>query len=139
MMDMDNADMARRIFASDRYATEVTGIVIDGVGEHASCCTLKVDDRHRNARGVVMGGALYTLADFAAAVAANTDCLADGVLHWVSLDSTAHFLSPATGSRLCANCTALKTGRSTALYQTEIKDVDSGKLVAIVDVTMIKL
>ena len=89
-------------------------------------------------RGVAMGGALYTLADFAAAIAANSDCIDDGNLHWVSLDATAHYLAPApSGNSVKASCHALKHGRSTALYQTIIESLDNGKTLAIVETTMI--
>lgn len=128
---------AREIFEHDSYATATTGIVIDHVADHEARCTLVPDTRHRNARGAAMGGALFTLADFAAAVAANSDCLEDGTLHWVSLDATIHYLSPALGDSLTAVCTPLKLGRATALYQTTIESPDNGKKIAIVETTMI--
>ena len=142
----DLTTQAREIFRRDRYATDITGIAIDHVDEHEAVCTLTVDDRHCNARGVVMGGTLFTLADFAAAVAANSDCLDDGNLHWVSLDATIHYLSPTpTGTTLTATCHAVKHGRTTALYQTQIESPDNGKnalrehVVAIVETTMVRV
>lgn len=129
-------DAARRTFAADRYATEATGIDIAAVGDHSAECHMAVDSRHLNARGVVMGGALFTLADLAAAVAANTDCLtADEPLAWVSLDATIHYLAPAAGSTLESRCTALKHGRTTALYQTVV--TCGNRQVAIVETTMV--
>lgn len=134
---MDYTTLAREIFAHDRFATEAAGIGISHVGDHTADCVLALDARHRNARGAAMGGALFTLADFAAAVAANSDCLEDGTLHWVSLDATIHYLSPALGDSLTAVCTPLKLGRATALYQTTIESPDNGKKIAIVETTMI--
>lgn len=134
---MELTKKAREVFSADRYATELTGIVIDHVGDHTASCSLALDSRHRNARGLAMGGVLFTLADFCTAVAANSDTLEN--LQWVSLDSNIHFLSPATGDRLTACCTALKTGRITALYQTIIESPDSGKRVAIVETNMIRV
>ena len=32
---------------------------------------MKIEPRHRNAAGIIMGGAIFTLADFAFAVASN--------------------------------------------------------------------
>lgn len=134
----DMTARARAVFAADRYATELTGIEIASAGDHDATCTLTLAARHCNARGVAMGGALYTLADFAAAIAANSDCLGSGDLHWVSLDATAHYLSPTPlGARLTACSHALKHGRSTALYQTIIESLDNGKTVAIVETTMV--
>lgn len=134
---MDLTEKAREIFSQDRYATECTGITIEQVGDHEALCSIAVDARHRNARGVVMGGALFTLADFAAAVAANSGNEGQE-LHWVSLDATIHYLSPAMGTRLTAHSKPLKVGRSTALYQTEITSLDNGNhMVAIVETTMV--
>lgn len=134
---MTTLDRARGVFGNDHFATTQVGIGIESVGENTAICTMHVDERHCNARGVAMGGALFTLADFAAAVAANSDYIESGELHWVSLDSTIHFLAPApAGTSLKANCTALKTGRTTALFQTIIESLDSGKRIAIVETAM---
>ena len=131
---------AREIFVSDRYATEATGIVIDHVDEHEATCAMTIDEHHCNARGVAMGGAIFTLADFSAAIAANSACLESESLHWISLDATIHYLSPVPlGSNLCAISKALKQGRTTALYQTIIESPDNGKQYAIVETTMVYL
>ena len=135
----DYTDQARQVFQQDRYATELTGIDIDFAGEHESRCTLALGPQHRNARGVVMGGVLFTLADFAAAIAANSECM-DNELQWVSLNASIHYLSPALGERLVAHCTSVKHGRSTALYRTTIENPDNGnKTVAVVETTMIHI
>ena len=136
---MDNTALAREIFLHDTYATDTTGISIAHAGEHEAECHLTLDARHRNARGAAMGGALYTLADFSAAVAANSAELAEGELRWVSLDASIHYLAPATGTHLTARCEALKPGRTTSLYQTTISDTDSGKKVAIAETTMVRI
>ena len=136
---MNPTEQARTVFAADRYATELTGIQIDLVADHEAHCSLTLETHHRNARGVAMGGVLFTLADFATAVAANTDCLADGDLHWVSLDANIHFLSPALDNGLKATCSPLKLGRTTALYQTLIESPDNGKRIAIVETTMVRV
>ena len=87
-----------------------------------------------------MGGAVYTLADFAAAVAANTDCLDSKQLRWVSLGTSIHYLSPARcETTLRADCIPVKVGHSTALYQVHISDRASGKLVASAEATMMRL
>lgn len=137
---MNLTERAQTIFAADRYATDTTGIEIMQVGNHEAQCALEVDNRHCNARGVAMGGALCTLADFSVAIAANTDCLESGELHWVSLDSSISFLAPASkDSRLEAWCSALKVGRTTSLYQTMISNRGTGRLVAVATTTMVSL
>ena len=66
---MTKLEEARQIFAADKYATDASGIVIEEVGENYAKCSMKLTDVHRNAFGGVMGGAIYTLADFTFAVA----------------------------------------------------------------------
>ena len=58
------------LFQNDRFATE-NGAVIEEVDDHYAKCSLKIENRHRNAMGAVMGGVYFTLADFALAVASN--------------------------------------------------------------------
>lgn len=141
MQTTDLTLQAQAIFADDRYATLTTGIQIMRVDEHFSSCLMSIGPQHLNARKAVMGGALFTLADFAAAIAANTDQLSTNEpLSWVSLDSTIHFLSPAMAvDELAAECKALKKGNTTALYQTRISIPETGKVVALVESTMMKL
>lgn len=140
---MDLTNQARLIFCHDRYACEATGIAIGHVGDHEALCTLCVGERHCNARGVAMGGVLYTLADFASAVAANTQSLDtpdDPSLHWVSLNASIHYLAPAPlGAMLFAHASAVKHGRATALYRTTIesRDAHHERTVAVVDTTMV--
>ncbi|MBQ2511303.1 MAG: PaaI family thioesterase [Bacteroidales bacterium] len=128
---------ARRVFCGDRYAVGTTGIEIVEVEKYRALCCLAIDERHCNARDVAMGGVLSTLGDFAAAVAANSCCLEED-LQWVSSQANIHFLAPVDkGCRLMATCTAVKVGRTMALFRTEIANLDSGKLVATVETTMV--
>ena len=46
---MRNIEEVRRFFEGDRYAVEVTGIVIDEVDDCYSKCSLELDERHRGA------------------------------------------------------------------------------------------
>ena len=125
---------AREVFGSDSYAA-LTGVEIVSAGDHEAVCTLTLGSCHSNARGVAMGGVLFTMADFAAAVASNTGV--EVKLDWVSLNSNIHYLAPAKeGATLTAHSQPLKIGHTTALYQTEIKCLDDGKIIAIAETTM---
>lgn len=84
-----------------------------------------------------MGGVLFTMADFGAAIAANTDCLDGGNLGWVSLNGVIHYLSTTRGERLVSETRCVKLGRTTALYRTSILDGD--RLVAEVETTMVRV
>ena len=67
--------------------------------------------------GNVMGGAIYTLADFALAVACNVS-----EKPTVSVSSTIEYLSTAKGSRLIATADANKSGRALGFYTIDVTD-----------------
>ena len=62
---------AREIFARDRYAM-YSGIEIIEAGEGYCKTRLLIEEHHLNAANVVQGGAIFTLADLAFAVACNS-------------------------------------------------------------------
>ncbi len=66
-----NTNKARTFFASDRYAA-LTGVEILDAGKGYCKAKLKIEDKHLNAANVVQGGAIFTLADLAFAVASNS-------------------------------------------------------------------
>ena len=56
---------------ADVYASEQTGIKVDEVGKNYAKCSLEIGKQHCNAYGGVMGGVMFTLADFTFAVSSN--------------------------------------------------------------------
>lgn len=103
----------------DRFAAE-NGIVLQADGATA---TMTVTERHLNGAGVCQGGALFTLADLAAA----------GVTHGekLTVQSDIQFLRPGRlGDELTAIAKIVHEGRM-ALVQTEIRN-GSNELVAVV-------
>ena len=121
-------DEVREIFEGDRFATE-NGAVIEEIGDRRAVCSLRITPSHRNAMGAVMGGAYFMLADFAFAVAANSEKMG-----CISLRSDISFLSAAKGERLFAEAICVKDGRSTACYRVNVTD-ELGNLTATVTVT----
>jgi len=126
---MDYLTRARGIFCGDIYATETTGIVIEEAGEDFARCSLEVERKHHNASRTVMGGAIYTLADFTFAVAANS---ADPIT--VSLTGNITYLNPAVCTRLVAEARCLKNGQRTCSYVVDVTD-ENGKPIAAVSFT----
>ena len=123
---MTELEKAREYFSKDLFATEVTGIEIDEVGENYARCSLKIEDRHKNAANQVMGGALFTLADFAFAVAANSA----GSLT-VTAVSQISYLGAAKGDTLIAETKLIKNGRRNCFFEITIND-NLGNSVALV-------
>lgn len=129
---MTLTETAKTIFASDRYATKLTGVELVVLEHHLAKCRLEVTTNHRNAMGGVMGGAIFTLADFAFAAAANSELVAQGKpLQWVSLESSIHFIANTSDSILTASARAIKQGTRTCLYNIEICD-SKEKQIAVV-------
>ena len=70
MANFDSVESAREFFYKDKYAV-MTGVTLDELTEDEAICSLEITDDHRNAYGGVMGGVMFTLADFAFAVLSN--------------------------------------------------------------------
>ena len=120
---------ARAFFAGDLYATALSGISITEIGENYAKCEMPITPMHRNAAGAVMGGAVFTLADFAFAVAANLG----GVLTVTTTAST-QFIGACKGEVLIAEAHLLKDGRRNCFFEVTVKD-DLDNLVAVVTST----
>ena len=127
---MGTLEEAREIFSKDRYATVLSGAVVEEIGDNYAKCSMKVTEDHRNAYGGIMGGAIYTLADFAFAVASNYDkeCAT------VSLVGQASFLSASKGNELFAEARMIKDGKRNNFFEVTVTD-DLDKLIAIVSFT----
>jgi acyl-CoA thioesterase len=114
---MTDLERAREYFGNDYFATRAAGIVIEEAAPGYARCSMRVERIHKNALGNVMGGAMFTLADFAFAVASNFDQKST-----VSQFSTITYLSAAKGDTLFAVAECIKSGRSTCFYKIEITD-----------------
>lgn len=126
---MNYTDKAREYFSGDIYATETTGIKIELAEKDHAICSLEPNRTHMNANGKVMGGALFTLADFTFAVASNTDNAPT-----VTLTSQISYITPADGGKLLAEAKCLRSGRTSTVFLIEIRD-SMGRLVASVSAT----
>lgn len=120
---MNTIEEVRAFFENDRFAIE-NGAYIEEIADGYAKCTMKLEKRHKNAMGAVMGGAIFTLADFTFAVASNWQ----GKPH-VSLTSQITYLGKAKGEMLIAQAKCVKDGRSTCYYLVEVTD-ELGNLVA---------
>ncbi|WP_323736907.1 PaaI family thioesterase [Methanosphaera sp. ISO3-F5] len=101
------------------------GARIDELTEEYAVCSLELNDSHRNAYGGVMGGVIFTLADFAFAVLSNH-------IHSLTVAQSVNinYLSAAKGDKLIARATCRKSGRTTSIINVDISD-DTGRDVAV--------
>lgn len=126
---MDYLKEAKEFFANDKYATDMTGITIDEVTPEKAVCSFTVEARHLNAMGIVMGGAIFTLADFTFGVAANAS--AGGV---VSMTANIVYTAVCKGKRLIATAECEKAGRRVCTYTVHVED-ELGTKVAVMTAT----
>ena len=111
-------------FANDQFATRAAGCTVVEARRGHAVCEMKLAEIHCNATGNVMGGAIFTLADFALAIACNI-----GEPPSVSVSNTIEFLSAAKGDKLIAECTVDKSGRKLGFYTVDVSD-NTGRKIA---------
>lgn len=123
MVNFNSLEEAREFFYKDKFAVN-TGIVLDEITDDVAVCSLELTDEHRNAYGGVMGGVIFTLADFAFAVLSNQ-------IHQLTVAQQVdiHYLSAPKGDKLFAKATCRKSGRTSSIVNVDISD-DTGRDVA---------
>lgn len=115
---MGSLEDARKFFSKDLYATEQAGATIEEIGTDFALCSMTLTEKHKNANGGIMGGAIYTLADFAFAVASNYD----KDYATVSVVGQASFMSAPKGKVLFARADLIKDGWTNCFYEVTVKD-----------------
>ncbi len=114
----------RKHLENDKFAHSL-GIELIEVGEGYSKCAMVVTDEMLNAHGSAHGGAIFTLADFAFAVACNSH----GQVA-VALQVSVSFLDAVKpGTRLVGEAKEEALGTRIGLYRLTVTN-ESGKLVA---------
>ena len=119
-MDIEEA---REFFSRDRFATE-NGMTLDERDDAHAVASMTLSDHHRNAHGGVMGGAIFTLADFAFAALTN-----DPGRRTVAQQVSISYLAAPKGGRLVATARWRKDGRSSCVVNVDVVD-DAGRDVA---------
>jgi len=85
---------------------------------------MEIQPFHLNGAKTVHGGAIFTLADFAFAVASNSHGnLAMGI------NTSTSFINPATDGTLFAEATEISQNSKLGIYQVRITDQDA-RLIA---------
>lgn len=123
---MNYTDIARERFYCDNYAVKTSGIKIEKADIGYAECSMEIDDRHYNSDGNVMGGAIFTLADYTFGVAANTD-----KPQTVSLSSTINFMRGTKGPVLFAKAHCQKSGKTICFYEVTVTDSQENTIAVI--------
>ena len=116
-------EAAREYMSGDRFAMDC-GVTLEELTEDGAVCALTLGKEHLNANGGVMGGVIFTLADFAFACAANQ-------IHrpTVAQQVSCSFLSAPKGTRLTARAVCRRSGRGSTVMHVDVSD-DAGRDVA---------
>lgn len=125
---MDTVEkVVRKIKENDRFANLV-GLDIQEVKLGYARVTMTVEEKHLNSLDITQGGAIFTLADTAFALASNSHGKTA-----VALNMSINFLKATKlGSVLTATATEEKVTRSTGMYRMEVTD-ESGELVCLAE------
>ncbi len=120
MSTFNSIEEAREFFKGDKFATNL-GVNLEKLDEDSCECSLELNDGHKNAVGGVMGGVMFTLADFAFAVLSNN-------LHspTVAQQVSVNYLSAPKGNKLIARAVCKKNGRSSSIINVDVSD-DTGR------------
>lgn len=118
-----DTNTAKKIFAHDRYAA-LSGIEIVEAGTGYCKTRLIIEDKHLNAANVIQGGAVFTLADLAFAVASNSH----GQLA-LAVNVNISFLNSKSTGILYATATEVNEPKRIGAYDVLVTD-EKGIIIA---------
>ena len=123
MGTFQSTEEARSYFEGDRYAM-ITGVHLEELTDRFALASLALCDIHRNANGGIMGGVIFTLADFVFAVLSNHHHKPT-VAQQVSIN----YLGAPKGNQLTAKAVCKKDGGRTMVVNVDVTD-NTGRDIA---------
>lgn len=117
------AETLKEFFKKDQFAA-LCGLEILEVSPGRAVVRMPVAEQHKNGLGGIHGGALFTLADFAFAVASNSH----GTIA-VAINASMNFMKSVSSGILLAEAREMSVNPKIGTYMVEIKD-EAGNLVA---------
>ena len=104
------------IIKNDRFAS-ANGITLIEAESGYAHAQMQITDNHLNGVGMIQGGAMFTLADFAFAAASN---LSGNIT--VSIQANISFLKAAKGNILNAKATEISKSKKLCNYTVDLFD-----------------
>jgi acyl-CoA thioesterase len=117
-------ELIKEFFKRDKFA-EYVGIELLEVEEGRAKTRMEINESHLNGIGTVHGGALFTLADFTFAVAANSYGNVT-----VAINANISFMKAAQSGVLFAEAREISRNPKISTYTVDITDSE-GELIAI--------
>jgi acyl-CoA thioesterase len=123
--ELKNSEILKRVLAGDRFVLE-QGIKAEAVRPGYGKASLVVTEHHLNGVDIVQGGAVFTLADYAFALASNSH---ENIA--VGIESNISFVKPSrVGDTLYAEAEELNRSKSLGSYLVRITN-QQGELAAV--------
>jgi acyl-CoA thioesterase len=117
-------DPNKAFFANDTWAKE-SGIELMEVSIGRSKVRMKIEKRHMNGHGTVHGGAIFTLADTAFALASNSHGIPAA-----AINAHISYVKSATAGTLYADGAETSLSPKIATYSVIVTD-DNGEKIAL--------
>lgn len=109
-------------FSKDAYA-KLTGIEIVATGTGTAKVKMAVEGKHRNSHGTVHGGAIFTLADAAFALASNSRGIPAA-----AINSSITYMKAARDGVLYAEAEEFAVNPKLATYSVTVTDGSGAKI-----------
>jgi len=117
-------EVVRNFFKNDRFADHV-GIELLEVSEGRAKAKMEIQEHHLNGVNIAHGGAIFSLADLAFAVASNSHrTIALGI------NANISYLKAAAGGTLIAEAKEVSLNLKLATYEVRVTD-ENNDLIAI--------
>ena len=113
---MTDINKVKEFFENDRFV-KACNITIKEAKEGYCECVMQISENHLNAGNVIQGGAIYTLADFTFAVAANCE----GKMT-VTQNADITYIKAGKDDCIRAVANKISSGKSTCLYEVKVFD-----------------
>ncbi|MCL2792600.1 MAG: PaaI family thioesterase [Spirochaetaceae bacterium] len=120
---MTDLEEIKKKFLADKFSRSV-GITLDEIAPGKAVTSVVIAKDHYNGLGVVQGGLVFTLADFAFAAAANAKGKAT-----VGIRCDIVFIKPVKGGKLTAIAEEVSCSNKISNYEVKIYS-DKNELVA---------
>ena len=117
------------LMKADKFV-DLCGITLDEIGPGYAKTSVTIAEHHLNGAGIIQGGVLFTLADYALASAANSREKVS-----VSIETSMSFIKGVSSGKVFAVAKEVTCGRTLARYDVPVTTED-GTLIAILHGTV---
>ena len=117
------------LMKADKFV-DLCGITLDEIGPGYAKASVQIGPQHLNGAGVIQGGVLFTLSDYALASAANSREKVS-----VSIETSMSFIKGVSSGKVFATAREVACGHTLARYDVPVTTED-GTLIAMLHGTV---